>query len=83
MIVITFIVVVDFLFNEESFLCILSETFIDSHILKLEENSSFTPQDIENIKNLAKKIENDYSIKIDKNEDNDFSIKMGDKHNEK
>lgn len=83
MIVIAFVLVVDFLFNEESFLCVLPATFVDRHILKLEENGSFTPQDIENIKNLAKKIENDYSIKIDKKEEDEFSIKIEDKNKEK
>jgi hypothetical protein len=57
MIVAGFIFAVDFLFNEESTLCILPSHFVDRHVGKLQENSTLTPQDIESIKNLAKKLE--------------------------
>jgi hypothetical protein len=60
-IVCIFIFVIDFLCNEKSSLCILPENFIDNHVDKLNEmNNTFTPQDLQNIKNLAKKIENEY-----------------------
>jgi len=62
LIVITFIFAVDYLFNEESAFCVLPATFVDRHVTKLNDTSTFSQQDIENIKNLAKKIENDYSI---------------------
>lgn len=61
LIVTAFIFAVDFLFNEESSLCILPATFIDRHIEQLDGNAILTPQDIENIKNLAKKIENEHA----------------------
>lgn len=57
-----FIFSVDYLFNEESMLCILPSHFIDRHMEKLEENK-ITDLDIENIKNLAKKIEMDFKLK--------------------
>ena len=60
-IVFIFIFVVDFLCNENSALCILPENFIDSHVEKLDiMNNTITPQDIQNIKNLALKIETEY-----------------------
>jgi len=60
-IVCLFIFVIDFLCNEKSSLCILPENFIDNHVDKLNEmNNTFTPQDLQNIKNLAKKIENEF-----------------------
>jgi len=68
-IVCIFIFVVDFLCNEKSALCILPETFVDSHVEKLDEmNNSITPQDLQNIKNLAKKIEKDFENLPDENE---------------
>ena len=61
-IVCLFIFVVDFLCNEKSALCILPENFIDSHVEKLDTmNNTITPQDIQNIKNLALKIESEYT----------------------
>ena len=67
-IVCIFIFVVDFLCNEKSALCILPETFVDSHVEKLNEmNNSITAQDLQNIKNLAKKIEKDYVNLHDEN----------------
>jgi hypothetical protein len=62
-----FVLSVDYLFNEESMCCILPSHFIDRHVEKLEENK-LTEVDIENIKNLAKKIEMDFKLK---NESND------------
>lgn len=60
-IVLCFIFIVDFLCNEKSQFCILPEKFIDKHVEQLEEmNNSITPQDLQNIKNLAKKIEKDF-----------------------
>jgi hypothetical protein len=60
-IVCLFIFIVDFLCNENSALCILPENFIDSHVEKLDVmNNTITPQDIQNIKNLALKIEKEY-----------------------
>jgi hypothetical protein len=65
-IVFIFIFIVDFLCNEKSGLCILPETFVDTHVEKLDEiNNSITPQDIQNIKNLAKKIEKDFENTIE------------------
>lgn len=60
-IVLLFIFVVDFLCNENSQFCILPENFVDKHVEKLDEmNNSITPQDLQNIKNLAKKIEKEF-----------------------
>jgi len=60
-IVIFFIFVVDYLCNENSTFCILPENFVDKHVEQLDEmNNSITPQDLQNIKNLAKKIEKEF-----------------------
>ena len=60
-IVLCFIFVVDYLCNEKSQFCILPENFIDKHVEQLEEmNNTITPQDLQNIKNLAKKIESEF-----------------------
>jgi len=60
-IVFLFIFVIDFLCNEKSMFCILPENFVDLHVEKLDEmNNSITAQDLQNIKNLAKKIENEF-----------------------
>ena len=60
-IVVLFIFVVDYLCNENSRFCILPENFVDKHVEQLDEmNNSITPQDLLNIKNLAKKIEKEF-----------------------
>ena len=60
-IVILFIFVVDYLCNEKSRFCILPENFVDKHVEQLDEiNNSITSQDLQNIKNLAKKIEKEF-----------------------
>jgi len=61
-----FIFVVDFLCNENSAMCILPENFIESHVEKLDTmNNTITLQDIQNIKNLALKIETEYGKPIE------------------
>jgi hypothetical protein len=60
-IVCIFIFIVDFLCNEKSAYCVLPETFVDLHVDKLDEmNNSITAQDLQNIKNIAKKIEKEF-----------------------
>lgn len=60
-IVVLFIFVVDYLCNENSRFCILPENFVDKHVEQLDEiNNSITSQDLQNIKNLAKKIEKEF-----------------------
>jgi hypothetical protein len=68
-VVFVFILIIDFLCNEKSTFCILPEQFIDSHIEKLTEmNKTFTQQDLQNLKMLTKKLENEMI-----NEDDDDS----------
>jgi hypothetical protein len=63
MIVIVFIICMDFLFNEDSAYCILPESFIEHHQEKMQnELGELTEQDIQNIKNIASKIEKIHSV---------------------
>lgn len=62
-ILVVFIFSVDFLFNEESVLCILPSHFIDRHVYKLQENKTLSETDIEMIKQLAQKLESEYKDK--------------------
>jgi hypothetical protein len=60
-IVFIFILVVDCLCNEKSLLCILPHDFINLHAEKLKDmNNTFTQQDLQNIRNLAQKIEKEF-----------------------
>jgi len=75
-IVCLFILIVDYLCNEKSTFCILPENFVDLHVEKLDEmNESISAQDLQNIKNLAKKIESEFETKEGK--------EMADKKDEK
>lgn len=68
-IVCIFIFIIDFLCNEKSSFCILPEQFVDSHVEKLNEiNNTLTQQDLQNIKNLAKKIEHEFESTTNTNE---------------
>jgi hypothetical protein len=70
-IVCLFILIVDYLCNEKSTFCILPENFVDLHVEKLDEmNESITPQDLQNIKNLAKKIEAEFHDEKKENNEN-------------
>ena len=62
-IVIVFIICMDFMFNEDSSYCILPESFIEHHTEKMhKELGELTEQDIQNIKNIASKIEKIHSV---------------------
>lgn len=55
-----FIIVVDFLFNEESMFCCLPETFTNIQVAKLEglENQMPTPEEVVRAKIVLEKVEN-------------------------
>lgn len=52
-----FVIFVEFLFNEDSHLCCLPESFTTEHLKKLEENkdSTISPEDVKKAKELLEK----------------------------
>jgi len=58
-----FIFFMDYILNEDSFMCMLPNNFIQDHHEKIEkENNTLTQQDIQSIKNIASKIEKIYGV---------------------
>ena len=74
-ITIVFIICMDFLFNENSILCILPESFTDYHIDKLNVDShTITPDDIKKMKEIFSKLENDIPTDVKTNSDTSSSV---------